>query len=372
MPTNSTKNKEKADILISEYPDEYKPLYIPTKLLKFNRFNPRTEADITADDELRYSVGIRGVETPLHVRPIEKDEEGHIYEVYDGDRRLRAAIGTKLAKVPVIIRDRSDDEVIEFGMVSTIRRGLNDVEKGKAIIELIERFPFKYGATDKRPKASQRDLAQALGTSVATINRYIKAATVLDPWVQERVAPEDTRTRTTPTGSIDGGTAYEIGKIVDKERQREVASSIIEKGLKGNKARVAVAAVRLDSETPVETIIQRTQEPEQFIPTLTLTADEYQLVKAGKKTTVIERSLRPGVKADAKIIPLIKADPIEVMDVFKRTLGRFKDEDAKREGFKNLAALQKWWEKKHGTWNESENVYVVQFKTEAGATEAMK
>jgi len=351
---------EADDPQLREYPTEYKPLYVPTKLIMFNRFNPRTEADITADDELRQSVGIRGVETPLHVRPIEEDEEGHIYEVYDGDRRLRAAIGTKLAKVPVIIRDRSDDEVIEFGMVSTIRRGLNDAEKGRALLALKERFPFKY--------RSQREMARSLGTSVATINRYLKSATVLDPQVQELIAPEDTRTRNTPVGSLDGRTAYEIGKIDDKERQREVAFSIVEKGLKGDKARMAVAAVRLDPETPVETIIKRTQEPEQFIPTLTLTSDEYQLVKAGKKTTVIERSLRPGVKADAKIIPLIKADPIEVMDVFKRTLGRFKDEDAKREGFKNLAALQKWWEKKHGTWNESESVYVVQFKK----TEAVK
>jgi ParB-like chromosome segregation protein Spo0J len=114
-----------------EYPDEYKPLYIPTKLLKPNSLNPRTDADIAADDELRQSIGIRGVETPLHVRPLaEPDEDGHRYEVYDGDRRLRAAINTKLAKVPVIIRQKTDDEVIEFGMVSTIRRGHNDAENG--------------------------------------------------------------------------------------------------------------------------------------------------------------------------------------------------------------------------------------------------
>ena len=110
MPT-----KIKADITPPvepdpEYPDEYKPLYIPTRLIKLNRFNPRTEADITADEELRQSIAIRGIETPLHVRPIDEDEEGHIYETYDGDRRLRAAVKTKLARVPVIIRKVTDED----------------------------------------------------------------------------------------------------------------------------------------------------------------------------------------------------------------------------------------------------------------------
>ena len=97
--TKTMPTKIKADItpevVEPEYPDEYKPLYIPTRLIKLNRFNPRTEADITADEELRQSIAIRGIETPLHVRPIEEDEEGHIYETYDGDRRLRAAVKTK-------------------------------------------------------------------------------------------------------------------------------------------------------------------------------------------------------------------------------------------------------------------------------------
>src|SRR5665811_1799867 len=66
-------NSELTDL--DQYPDEYKPLYIPTKLLKPNSLNPRTDADIAADDELRQSVGIRGVETPLHVRPLAEPDE---------------------------------------------------------------------------------------------------------------------------------------------------------------------------------------------------------------------------------------------------------------------------------------------------------
>ena len=61
-------------------------------------------------------------------------------------------------------------------------------------------------------------------------------------------------------------------------------------------------------------------------------------------------------------MPLVKTEPVEVLDVFRRTLGRFTDEDAAREGFKTLEQLKKWWAKKHGSWNDEEQVYVVQFK----------
>ena len=354
--TKTMPTKTKADIVpenTAEYPDEYKPLYLPTRLITRNRFNPRTEADIEADEELRQSIAIRGVETPIHVRPIEHDEEGHQYEVYDGDRRLRAAIKTKLAKVPVIIRKTTDDEVIEFGMVSQIRRELNDTENGRALIQLKERFPFKY--------RTQRDMATRLGISVATINRYLRSVTHLDPQVQELIAPE-TKTRTTPPGTIDGRTANEISKIDDRDRQREVAFTIIDRGLKGEKARHAITSARLDPEASIDSIIKKQQEPEAFVPSLVFTADEYQRIKDGTKTTVIERSLRPGIKADASIVPLVKTEAIEVLDVFRRTLGRFTDEDGRREGFKNLEALKKWWAKKHGGWNDEEQVYVVQFK----------
>jgi ParB/RepB/Spo0J family partition protein len=338
----------------TEYPDEYKPLYVPTKLLKPNSLNPRTDADIAADDELRQSIGIRGVETPLHVRPLaEPDEDGHRYEVYDGDRRLRAAINTKLAKVPVIIRQQTDDYVIEFGMVSTIRRGLNDAEKGRALLALQERFPFKYG--------TQREMARSLATSVATINRYIKATKDLDPEVQELIAPDRT-TRAIPEGTIDGRTAYEIAKIDDKDRQKEIAHSIIDKGIKGHKAREFVASARFEPDSPIDSLVSRIQEAPSFIPTLTLTSDEYQLVKAGKKTTKIERSQRPGVKAYSKIMPLVQAEPLEVLDVYKRSLGHFKDEDAKREGFKTLEQLKESWIQKHGVWTDEEFVYIVQFR----------
>ena len=73
-----------------ELPEETAKLYISTKLIRPNPNNPRTEEDKAKDGEIAESVAIRGVETEIRVRPIERDPEGHIYEVFDGDRRLAA------------------------------------------------------------------------------------------------------------------------------------------------------------------------------------------------------------------------------------------------------------------------------------------
>jgi hypothetical protein len=64
-------------------------------------------------------------------------------------------------------------------------------------------------------------------------------------------------------------------------------------------------------------------------------------------------------------MPLVKAEPFEVMDVYKRALGNFTDRDAKREGLKTLEQLKEWWITKYGSWNEDESVYIVQFKSKS-------
>jgi hypothetical protein len=46
-------------------------------------------------------------------------------------------------------------------------------------------------------------------------------------------------------------------------------------------------------------------------------------------------------------MPLVKAEPFEVMDVYKRALGNFTDRDAKREGLKTLEQLKEWWVRLH-------------------------
>ena len=67
------------------------------------------------------------------------------YEVVVGERRLKACRLAGIESVPVIIRDLSDDQVIELSLIENAHReDLNDVEKGRSCIDLIEKFPDTY------------------------------------------------------------------------------------------------------------------------------------------------------------------------------------------------------------------------------------
>ena len=374
MAINGTEgnNKETKETK-NEHPQEYKPLYISTKLIRPNRFNPRTDIDKESDSQLFQNIAIRGVETAIHIRPIEKDEEGHLYEIYDGDRRLRAAIKAKIAKVPVLILSKTDDEVLEFGITSTIRRDLGPVEIGRTCVKLLKRFSEKY--------PNQRAMANILGISTARINQYVKLVTDLDPEVQERVAPAD-QSQKIPEGAIDGRMGYEISKIEDKERQREVAQELISQPkLKGDRVRLLIAEAREEPETPVKELTsRRLQQMEQSRITLVMTSEDYERIIAGKQRIVVERHLRPGLSENTIVEPLLKApEHLKISDVFKRPLGRFNESDAKNAGYRDLATFKEVWiakqanpEKPEKEWDPQELVYVVLFKQPDKSTKQKK
>ena len=63
----------------------------------------------------------------------------------------------------------------------------------------------------------------------------------------------------------------------------------------------------------------------------------------------------PDYKSDRK--------PLEIADVFKRPLGRFKAMDVKGAGFKDLETFKEYWQDKYGVeWNPQETAHVILFK----------
>lgn len=78
-----------------------------------NRLNPRLEFSKTGLDELADSIKQVGLLEPIIVRP----RPGDTYEVVVGERRYRAAHLAGLEKVPVIVHDCTDNEVMEIDLV---------------------------------------------------------------------------------------------------------------------------------------------------------------------------------------------------------------------------------------------------------------
>ncbi len=135
---------------------------LPIEQLKPNADQPRRIFDKDAIEELANSIGAKGMLQPILVRPKGEDN----YEIVAGERRWRAAQKAQLHKVPVIIRELTDEETAEIALIENVQRvDLNPVEEAAAYARLADVF----GRT-------QEDIAKAVGKSrshVANIMRLL-------------------------------------------------------------------------------------------------------------------------------------------------------------------------------------------------------
>ena len=136
---------------------------IPIEFLSANKDQPRKLFKKEQIQELADSITKRGLLQPILVRPKGDDE----YEIVAGERRWRAAQKAKLHKVPVIIRELTDEEAAEIALIENVQRvDLNPLEEAQAYLRLAE----TYGRT-------QEEIAKAVGKSrshVANIIRMLK------------------------------------------------------------------------------------------------------------------------------------------------------------------------------------------------------
>ena len=99
-----------------------------------NSEQPRTRFADAALDELAQSIKANGIVQPIVVR-----RKGAAYQIVAGERRWRAAQRAGLRRMPAVVRDVSDDKLLELALVENIQRQeLNPVEEARAYRKLIE------------------------------------------------------------------------------------------------------------------------------------------------------------------------------------------------------------------------------------------
>jgi ParB family chromosome partitioning protein len=131
---------------------------IPVDQLRAAPGQPRKVFDPGAIAELTASIAEKGILQPLLVRP---SDDG--YEIVAGERRFRAAREAGLTRVPVIVRELSDQEALEIAIVENLQReDLNPVEEACAFRQLLE-----FGA-------SQEDVARAVGKSRSAVANSLR------------------------------------------------------------------------------------------------------------------------------------------------------------------------------------------------------
>ena len=114
---------------------------LPVGTLKPGKYQPRTQMDAAAVQELADSIRVQGLMQPILVRELEAGG----FEIIAGERRWRAAQLANLAEVPVLVREVADDAVAAMGLIENIQReDLNPLEEATGIKRLIDEFGMTH------------------------------------------------------------------------------------------------------------------------------------------------------------------------------------------------------------------------------------
>ncbi len=205
--------------------------------IEANPFQPRTDFDDDALNELAESIKIQGVIQPVTVRKMGRDK----YQLISGERRLRASKLAGLKTIPVYIRVANDEQMLEMALIeNTHREGLNAIEVALSYQRLIEECNI-----------TQEQLSEKVGKDRSTVTNFLRLLK-LPPEVQ--VALRD--------GFISMSQARTIINIEDKAQQLIILKEIIDKDLS---VRQVEELVRSLNNKNVKTKKQKDVLPEAFI-----------------------------------------------------------------------------------------------------------
>ena len=183
-----------------------------------NRDQPRKDFDEDALLELADSIKQFGVLQPLVVQK-KKD----YYEIIAGERRWRAAKLAGLKEIPVIIKNYTDQEIVEISLIENIQReNLNPIEEAMAYKRLLEEFSLKQDEVAERVSKSR--------TAVTNSMRLLK----LSEKVQRMIVDD----------MITTGHARALLAIDDEEQQYILANKIFDEKLSVRETEKLVKALK--------------------------------------------------------------------------------------------------------------------------------
>ena len=179
--------------------------YIKIKDLIPNRFQPRKSFDNEKINELAQSIKENGLIQPIVVR-----SDNDKYEVIVGERRVRAAKLAHLSEIPAVIKDYSEEKLIELALIENIQReDINPIEEGLAYKMILE-----------RDRITQEELSKRIGKSRSYIANMIRILE-LPKIIQDNVS----------RGTISVGQAKALLAINNKSEQEDLAKRIISENI---------------------------------------------------------------------------------------------------------------------------------------------
>ena len=176
-----------------------------------NRKQPRQNFDPAALSELAESIRTHGILQPLLVRRVPGSSlDGESYQLVAGERRWRAARMAGLSEVPVVVREMTEEEVLEFALIENLQReDLNPLEEAEGYQRLVKTFGL-----------TQEEVAKKVGRSrsaVANSLRLLKLPMDVQAFVQ--------------MGDLSVGHAKALLSVQDEWKQSRLAEKAVQKGL---------------------------------------------------------------------------------------------------------------------------------------------
>lgn len=173
--------------------------------LRSNPYQPRQIFDQKALEELASSIKEHGVFQPIIIK---KSIKG--YEIIAGERRVKASALAGLEEIPAIVRDFTDEEMMEIALLENLQReNLNAIEESIAYNKLLNALSL-----------TQEELAKRLGKSRSHITNMLGLLT-LPKDIQDEISNK----------KITMGHARVLSKLENEQQQRNLAEKIIKEGL---------------------------------------------------------------------------------------------------------------------------------------------
>lgn len=190
-PLRTTRSASIEDVRISE--------------IRPNHRQPRQHFPEGTIRELADSIREQGILQPVVVK---KAKSG--YELICGERRMRAAQFLGLDKIPAIVKDVAEEQLLEWALVENIQReDLNAIEEGQAYLRLVEESGL-----------SQDEVAKKVGKDRSTVANTIRLLRL----------PEEVLTALL-NGDIQAGHARALLSLPTPEHQRQMARRIVKEKL---------------------------------------------------------------------------------------------------------------------------------------------
>lgn len=188
---------------------EIGPTELPVDAISPNPLQPRQKIAPEELEELAASIREHGLIQPLIVSQT-SDAEAQRYQLIAGERRLEAAKLAGLAKVAVVIREATPQEMLELALVENIQRAdLNPLEQATAYRHLMDDFGL-----------TQEQAAQRVGKSRVAVANSVRLLRLPDE-IKISLAQ----------GQITEGHARAVLGLDEPDEQRKLWKAILKRGL---------------------------------------------------------------------------------------------------------------------------------------------